>query len=133
MDRVRPKSYPCGTGAVNPDLTDAVRRASPLVIKAVEFHDPVLVVSGEDWGLTTMCPWRVLRDGDMEMSWSTANAEDRAWDLVGRAILAAPQCDRDPVFEMSGGSRLELFSDTDIDPWNLRLPGITFVGPLRRA
>jgi hypothetical protein len=48
---------------MTPDPSEEVRRGAPLVIKAVEFHDLVLVVSGEDWGLTATCPWRVLKGG----------------------------------------------------------------------
>lgn len=34
----------------------------------------------------------------------------------------------DPTFRLTGNLCLEIFSDTDYDPWVMRLPKITFVG-----
>lgn len=113
-----------------PSLVDQVARAGPLEIVDVEFQDPILVVSGEGWALTAMCPWRVLRGDALDLSWTAPDAEDRAWDLIGRRIVSAEVRGRDPVLHLSDGSAVELFSDTDTDPWVLRLLGLTFVGPL---
>lgn len=44
--------------------------------------------------------------------------------------MAADQHGRDAVLQLSDGSSIELFSDTNTDPWILRLSGVTFVGPL---
>ena len=88
------------------------------------------MLAGEGWALTAMCPWRVLRDDALELSWSTPDAEDRAGDLIGRRVVAAEQHGRDAALRLSDGSVIDLFSDSDTDPWVLRLPGLTFVGPL---
>jgi hypothetical protein len=34
----------------------------------------------------------------------------------------------DPAFELTGGERLEIFSDQGLDPWTLSLPRMIFVG-----
>jgi hypothetical protein len=115
---------------MNPSLVAELAKVGPLTIAEVEVQDPILVVGGEGWALTAMCPWRVLRGDDLELSWSSPEVEDRAWELVGRQIVSAEVQGRDPVLRLSDGSALQLFSDTDTDPWVLRLPGITFVGPI---
>ena len=115
---------------MNPSLVAALAKTGPLTIAEIEVQDPILVLSGEGWALTAMCPWRVLRGTDLELSWSSSDVEDRAWDLVGRQIVSAEERGRDAALQLSDGSVFELFSDTDTDPWVLRLPGITFVGPL---
>ena len=116
-----------------PSIGEHVARSGPLEITEIEFQDPVMALSGEGWALTAVCPWRVLRGDALELSWSTPDAEDRAWDLIGRQVVAADQHGRDAVLQLSDGSSIELFSDTDTDPWVLRLPGLTFVGPLPAA
>jgi hypothetical protein len=111
-------------------ISEYVERAGPLEITEIEFQDPILALAGEGWALTALCPWRVLRGDALELSWSSPDAEDRAWDLIGRQVVAADQRGRDAALRLSDGSVIELFSDTDTDPWVLRLPGFTFVGPL---
>lgn len=68
----------------DPSIGELVARSGPLEITEIAFQDPVLALSGEGWALTAMCPWRVLRGDALELSWSTPDAEDRAWDLIGR-------------------------------------------------
>jgi hypothetical protein len=114
-------------------LAESVQRVGPLEIVEVEYREPVLALSGSSWGLTAMCPWRVVREGGIELSWSTPDAEDRVWDLIGRRVVAAVPQGRDAAFTLSDGSVLEVFSDSDVDPWVLRLPDIVFVGPLHEA
>ncbi|HEV7758263.1 MAG TPA: hypothetical protein VGO78_04720, partial [Acidimicrobiales bacterium] len=104
----------------------------PLLIGEATFTDPTLVLGGDGWSLAATCPWRVVdHDHGIEMSWSSSDAEDRVWDLVGVQITAVRQHGSDPAFDLSTGRVLEVFSDTDLDPWVLRLAGMTFVGPLR--
>ena len=60
-------------------------------------------------------------------------AETRMESIIGAEIVAvsgqsAVHEDWDPAFEISDGFTLEVFSDTDEDPWVMRLPGQTFVG-----
>jgi hypothetical protein len=112
-------------------MTEMIQSALPLKIDKVEFQDPVLVLQGADWSLSVICPWRIRQGDDIDLSWSSADAGDRVWDLVGMSIVAASEQGPDPVFELSNVSVLDLFADTPTDPWVLRLPAITVVGPLR--
>ena len=93
---------------MTPSISEHVARSGPLEITEIEFQDPVMALSGEGWALTAMCPWRVLRGDALELSWSTPDAEDRAWDLIGRQVVAADQHGRDAVLQLSDGSSIEL-------------------------
>ena len=103
----------------------------PLHIDEAEFSDPTLLVSGQDWTLAVTCPWRITNGSVVEVSWTSKDAADRVWDLIGQTIVAIRDEGRDPMFALSGGAQLEIFSDTDTDPWVLRFDRQTFVGPLR--
>ena len=76
----------------------------------------MLTANGDGWGLTVTCPWRTSR-GDTWLSWSTPDAADKVWDLIGLRLVAARTRGRDASFDLSDGSALEVFSDTDLDPW----------------
>jgi hypothetical protein len=111
-------------------LTAAVERTGLPPITDVEYADPALTANGDGWGLSVSCPWRLVRGDDLVLSWSTPDAADRVWDLIGLRVVGARTRGRDASFDLTDGSALEVFSDTDLDPWVLRLPGATYVGPL---
>lgn len=104
----------------------------PLPIASAEWTDPELVLAGDGWGLTVASPWRVARHGTLLFSWSSEGADDLIWDLVGHTITAitaqSTTAATDPALILTGGLVLEVFSDVAVDPWVLRLPGITYVG-----
>jgi hypothetical protein len=108
---------------------EAVEQHGPLLIAEVEYADPVFTLNGDGWGLTLVCPWRLVRGTDLVLSWSAPEAPDAVWDLIGRRITAVAPRGRDVAFPLSDGTTLEVFCDTDVDPWVLRLPGATYVGP----
>jgi hypothetical protein len=107
----------------------------PLVVAEVQWVDPTLTVVGDDWSLSVTCPWRVVTPHGIAFSCSTADAEDQLWDTIGKAIVSIePQGATnpfDPVFRFADDTLLELFSDSELDPWSLQLPGMSLVGPLR--
>jgi hypothetical protein len=120
-----------------PTLEASVKTSLPLKILEVQWNDPTLALAGESWSLSLSCPWRVIALDGIKLSWSTPRVEDQVWDLVGAEIVTiAPQSTAnfmDPVLELTGGLTLEVFSDSGVDTWTLRLPGLTLVGPLREV
>ncbi len=116
-------------------MRDLALGALPLRIDRVEFApDPVLSLLGEGWSATFVCDWRIEGPG-VAMSWDDddlprdRDGNDTAF-LVGRSIehiTASPEM-IDPVFHMSGGFRLHVHADSDIDPWTLHAPGVILVG-----
>lgn len=115
-------------------MRDLALGALPLRIDHVEFvPDPVLSLLGAGWSATFMCDWRVEGRG-VDMRWDDELLRDRNEDdaafLVGRSIehiTAGPEM-LDPVFHVSGGFRIHVHADSDLDPWTLHAPGMTLVG-----
>jgi hypothetical protein len=115
------------------ELRAAVLGLLPLRLLKLEFNDPVVVLMGPSWSVSIVSPWRLTRVGVLVTSIDDPNAEARLRELIGSAIVdivaqADARVSSDPVFVFADGARLEIQSDTDFDPWVLRLPGTTFVG-----
>lgn len=114
------------------DLQQALESLLPLRIDGLEYHDPVLTLGGQGWALSLVCPWRLQNGESNVTAWDEDDVGDASWDLVGHHLEAVTRRvagnEEDPVFELSGGFRLEVFADTDLDPWVLRLPTQTIVG-----
>jgi hypothetical protein len=74
----------------------------------------------------------LIRNGVLEFGWSDEDAADLVWEFCGLSIVSvesqSPRMGGDPVFGLSDGRWLEIFSDHAVDPWWMRLPDITFVG-----
>ena len=115
------------------ELRATVSPLLPLKIDELEFNDPVVVLVGQNWSVSITCPWRLMREGILVTSSEDGNAETRLRDLVGTTVVdligqGGFQTSHDPVLVFSDAARLEIFADTDLDPWVMRFPGKTFVG-----
>lgn len=115
------------------ELRAAIREFLPLRIDELDFNDPVVVLAGQGWSVSIACPWRLMREGLLLTSIEDSNAEARLRELVGSTVVdvvaqTGARPSSDPVLVLSDEARLEIFSDTDLDPWVVRLPGKTFVG-----
>ncbi|WP_187978210.1 hypothetical protein [Mycetocola sp. JXN-3] len=100
--------------------------------------DPILVLSGLDWGANFMCPW-VLRGPGILIDSDNRGPEDGESlpitnhdlrVLVGREIVAVTS---DPdmidfVLHLDGELDLAVYTDSDVDPWMIELPEITLTG-----
>jgi hypothetical protein len=117
---------------VTANLVEAVKRQGPLRVDRVEYVDPTVVFAGEAWSLAITCPWRLLRGESAVIHWDDPDVGDLVWDLVGHAVTEvrwrSPGRSNDPVLLMTGGYRLEIEADTDLDPWVFRLADLVYVG-----
>ena len=118
-------------------MTDEVREAVagllPLQLEEVEYNDPMVVLAGSGWSLSVACPWRLMRDGQLETSYGDDGAAAVVDGLVGKSVVAFGSGDDssrpgDIRVTLDDGAVLDVFADTDLDPWVLRLPNHTFVG-----
>ena len=111
---------------------DVITAALPLTIRAVELQDPVVVLIGDRWSLTLMCPWYLDTPG-RSVSWESQDLDDEVGDLVGQEIVqvsAGPDV-IDPTFHLSGGMTPTVRADSDVDPWTLILPELVVTGRKR--
>jgi hypothetical protein len=109
----------------------AVRELLPLRIERAIYQNEVLSLSGPEWTMASMAPWRVGSDHRLLFGWETEAAGERVAGLRGLDIVSvAPQSGSvgtDPCFTLSDGTFLELFATHPLEPWTMSLPGITFV------
>lgn len=64
---------------------------------------------------------------------ATEIVADAIWDLIGHSIVEVKQSGtnpNDPIFVLTGGYSIAIAADTDLDPWVMSIPGITFVGTM---
>jgi hypothetical protein len=88
---------------------------------------------GDWWGKN----WEYVAGGAMVVAgvilygFSDSSAEDRVWDLCGQDIVSVSHqsatIKSDPVFHLSSGQAVEIFSDWGNEPWVMQLPRMTFV------
>jgi hypothetical protein len=112
--------------------TDAITKALPLKIRAIEYNNPFLGLIGESWTLTLMCPWTIT-EPNRTYTWDSNEVEDLAWDLVGHEIESvefARTVTKDPTFIISGNVRLAIRADDGWEPWTMRVPGLTVIGEM---
>jgi hypothetical protein len=114
-------------------IGEALSALVPLKLEEVEYTDPMVVLSGARWSLSVACPWRLMRDCGLETSYGDEGAAAALDRLVGASVVAlrardASSSPADIQVEFDDGAVLDVFVDTDVDPWVLRLPDDTFVG-----
>jgi hypothetical protein len=112
-------------------MPGALRSRAPLRLRHVDYSDPFVAITGEAWALGLAC--RVSRRGDVLFSWDDPDVERRAWDLIGHSIKEVRRRSadsQDPVFVLTGDLAIEVYADTELDPWVLHLRDDTFVGSL---
>lgn len=105
----------------------------PLSVNSVSWDGDTLMLIGSDWSFSTMSAWRIINAGEIQIACWDNNAEDYLKKLEGLLIVAIqPQSQYiqvDPVFELSNGKQLEIFSTDTVEPWSLQLPnGKLYIG-----
>ena len=116
------------------ELILALTPQLPLRVRGAAWSDPTLTLTGDEWALAINCPWRVVAAHGVSVYPSSPTAPDDVWYLIGLDVVELkPLLGRlpvDPVLVFSDSRRLEVFCDSDWDPWIFRhgaLP-ITYVG-----
>jgi hypothetical protein len=105
----------------------------PVTILEVEWEDPTLVIRGEGWHFNTTCAWRVVQNNRISFAWSTRDVADRLWDLISHELteVRTDPTIGDVTLVLSDGLRLDVFADTEVDPWVLSGIGdVVLVGPI---
>lgn len=105
----------------------------PLLIKHISWDGDVLNLVGTDWNFNTLSAWRITHDGKIQFACWDEGIGDRLKELEGLSIVRVRpqgQCiQEDPVFELSDGRYLEIFSTDTIEPWSFQVPdGKIYVG-----
>lgn len=102
----------------------------PRRITGIEYNDPILIFSGDDWFLKLACPWSGVIAGTT-VDWESRTVEDLAWEMIGSSLLSASTGERaiDVIFTFDDAV-LTVRPDADEDPWVLSFPDFVAVGGL---
>ena len=107
--------------------------ALPLTITKASYSGEVLSLVGQDWNLHTLSAWRIAKSGRVLVGCYDKNNREALEALSNKQVVRVfAQSDRvpvDPVFELSTGVFIEIFSTDTFEPWVLKLPG----GPIFAA
>jgi hypothetical protein len=112
-----------------------IRQCFPLQVKWVSWDGNILTLSGSDWRFSTISAWRVLGNASIEYACWDEAVENRIKEFEGEKIIGVDKQGAivpvDPVFKLSTGKQLEIFSSDTFEPWVLKLPdGQVFAGAL---
>ncbi|WP_046006979.1 hypothetical protein [Pseudoalteromonas rubra] len=110
-----------------------VQQHLPLKVSFSSWNGDVLTMSGENWSFHTLGAWRVISNGVVEFACWDEGAEDKILETLDTEVIRVSVQGRqiaiDPVFELSTGKKLEIFTSETIEPWVLSLPnGRDFCG-----
>lgn len=112
--------------AMKPFWLTHVRRFLPLHVESIEVNHGQFSLSGRDWGFNSVSPSR-LTDGkrvlvnSADAGFADALKSLTDYDIVECAVQGV-SIGCDPCFVFSNGVRLEVFSDTGLEPWIMKLP-----------
>lgn len=102
---------------------DDVHARCPLRIREVSWDEVTLTVAGDGWSFSTVGAWRVSEGSLLKFGCWDENVDVQVLELVGLSILSVVQqgfsIAVDPCFELSDGSRLEVFSTDTFEPWTM--------------
>lgn len=107
----------------------------PLNIELVLWDGNTLTLSGTNWSFSTLSAWRVLNESSIEFACWDNEIEKKIKEFEGQSIISAGKQGSivavDPIFKLSSGKKLEIFSSDTFEPWILKLPnGKVFAGAL---
>lgn len=101
-----------------------VKEVLPLKISTVIWDDPVFQIYAEDWNFTTLNSWRITSKKKMILGCSDKHSSEVIEMLTNLEIIGVSfQNDLlkiDPIFFLSNGERIEIFSTDAFEPWTFQ-------------
>jgi len=99
----------------------------PLLIKQCSWDEDALTLVGADWNFNTLSAWRIAYEEKIQFACWDKEISDRLKELEGLSIVSlmaqGQYVQEDPVFELSDGRYLEIFSTDTVEPWAFQIPG----------
>ncbi|MBU1168437.1 MAG: hypothetical protein KKD44_02630 [Proteobacteria bacterium] len=115
------------------NLLNVLINILPIIVEKVSWDGDTLIIAGDGWSFSTLSAWRVINRGTIQFACWDKNINESVNELSGLSIVSVAaqglNIGVDPVFELSDGRLLEVFSTDTVEPWTLRLPdGKVYVG-----
>lgn len=114
-------------------LIQSFMQLLPLLIKSISWDGDTLTIHGDDWSFTTLSAWRISNNGSVEFACWDKEIDELLAALENLSIVEirhqGSEVQVDPVFQLSDGRILEVFSSDTVEPWVVQHPnGDVFVG-----
>lgn len=116
-------------------MTEIIRNIAvflPLSIDLIEWNDPCLTLVGKNWNFFTTSSWRIIESNKLicgcydNDAFKTLN-EIKNLDIISIDIQSNHLL-ADPIFLISNGYKLEIFSTIFFEPWTFNFSsGIVYV------
>lgn len=108
------------------ELFEHLSRQCPLQATLVQWNDPVLIVAGDNWSLSTTSSWRVLESGRYRAGSEDVEVDEWLRQMQSRSVVRflalSTSAIPDIRVEFDRSLWLEVFVASRMEPWTLRLP-----------
>jgi hypothetical protein len=110
-------------------MIEESRNYLPLKISEVEWDGTVFQIYSSSWSFTTLSVWRVVTSDKVVFACFDDDS-DRVKQLKGLEVVGLEIQESilkvDPVFLLSNGQRLEIFSTDTYESWTFGIDGCDF-------
>lgn len=112
------------------DMLIDVKNYFPLEIEEAELIGDVLNFHGKNWSCSLMCGWRLISNEKVVRGSYDKDIERFIGKLKGLKIVDITKQENtliiDPVFILSDGKMIEVFSTDNFEPWTFHVRGSSF-------
>lgn len=120
--------FDCGTVSMMKELIEEVNPRLPLMIEEIEWNRINFNMNGPNWWFNTLSAWRVCTPQEVCFACYDQNIDDKLQLLKGLKIVRV-SCQSelikiDPLFYLSNGLIMEIFSSDTYEPWTFRVDGL---------
>ncbi len=106
-------------------MVQEAKKYFPLAITSITWDETVLNMYGPNWSFTTLSAWRVSMEDRIIFGCFDRDSIELTKELTGREItdiyIQADKLKVDPVFLLSNGQMLEIFSTDTYEPWTFKI------------
>ncbi|WP_143406418.1 hypothetical protein [Estrella lausannensis] len=111
-------------------MIDEVTEFLPLTIEEVDWDGAIFNLRGAKWAFSTFSAWRVCTLQEVVFACYDQNISDKLKSLEGLKIVSISiQSDLvkvDPLFCLSNGLLIEIFSSDTFEPWTFWVDELPF-------
>jgi hypothetical protein len=97
----------------------------PLNIQAATWENPQFNIHGKGWYFNLVGEWRIIDSEKILVACDDKDAYSYIAKLIGLQIIGVQPLSGkpylDPVFLLSDGTKLEVFSNQPLEPWRFRV------------
>lgn len=107
-----------------------IKQYLPLKISEVVWDGTIFQIYGQGWNFTTLSSWRISTKNKMVFGCFDNNSLKLTDSLKNVEIIdisfQAEFLKIDPVFILSNGHKIEIFSTDTYEPWTFQVDGLGF-------